>query len=73
MSTVLKVTQKKNLAKGKTDTYDGYDKPFRIVLEIEEYKQLDKPFNYGINQNAAKGVTLTRNNFLHYINEKSVD
>ncbi|MCQ2273922.1 MAG: restriction endonuclease-like protein [Bacteroidales bacterium] len=71
MSTVLKVTQKKNLAKGKTDTYDGYDKPFRIVLEIEEYKQLDKPFNYGINQNAAKGVTLTRKNFYDFIRKES--
>lgn len=51
---------------GKTSKYKGFDKPIRICLKLSEYKSLDKPFIYGIDRNAAIGVTLTRAQFKEY-------
>ena len=53
--------------------YKGYDKPIRIRLELGEFKKLDKPFIYGLDSNAAKGVTLTRAEFYDYIKNKSIE
>ena len=59
---------------GKTSRYGGFDKSIRISLKLADYKQLDKSFVYGIDSNAAKGITITRDEFRRYCstsNEKT--
>ena len=46
--------------------YQGYDKPYRVKLELGEYIQLDAPFTYGIDRNAAKGVAMPAKVFKEY-------
>ena len=53
--------------------YKGFDKTIRIRLELSSYKKLEKPFIYGLDSNAAKGVALTRSEFNDYVKNKSVD
>ena len=60
------------LLKDKTErfvkTYKGYDKPFRIRIELEEYKALTIPFTYGINNNAARGTSMSARTFKDFCN-----
>ncbi|MBR2607004.1 MAG: hypothetical protein IKC70_03645, partial [Bacteroidaceae bacterium] len=51
---------------GKTSKYKGFDKSIRICLRLSEHIPLDKPFTYGLDFNAARGVTLTRKEFNEY-------
>ena len=53
--------------------YKGFDKPIRIRLKLGKYKQLEKPFVYGVDSKAAKGVTLTREEFTNYMNADAKD
>lgn len=53
--------------------YKGFDKTIRICLELGSYKKLEKPFIYGLDSNAAKGVALTRSEFNDYVKNKAVD
>jgi hypothetical protein len=53
---------------GKTSKYKGFDKSIRICLRLSEYVPLNKPFIYGLDRNAAIGVTLTREQFREYCN-----
>lgn len=48
---------------GKTSKYKGFDKTIRISLSLSEYTLLDKPFTYGLDSNAAKGIALSREEF----------
>ena len=53
--------------------YKGFDKTIRIRLELGKYKKLEKPFIYGLDSNAAKGVALTRSEFNDYVKNKTVN
>ena len=53
---------------GKTSKYKGFDKAIRICLKLADYITLEKPFIYGLDRNAAIGVTLTRDEFKNYVN-----
>lgn len=53
--------------------YKGFDKTIRIRLELGSYKKLEKPFIYGLDSNAAKGVALTRSEFNDYVKNKALD
>ena len=46
--------------------YKGYDKPYRVRLELGQYMPLTSPFTYGIDQNAAKGVAMPARVFKEY-------
>ena len=46
--------------------YSGYDKLYRVKLELSQYTPLQYPFTYGIDQNAAKGVALPAQKFKEY-------
>ena len=46
--------------------YHGYDKPYRVKLELADYKALDSPFTYGLDRNAAKGVAMPAKVFKEY-------
>lgn len=46
--------------------YSGYDKPYRVKLELSQYTSLPYPFTYGIDQNAAKGVAMPAQKFKEY-------
>jgi hypothetical protein len=48
--------------------YKGYDKPFRIKIELEEYTRLPIPFTYGIDKNAARGISMSARTFKDYCN-----
>lgn len=59
-------------ALGKSTTrYKGYEKPIRICLVLGEFVKLPNPFRYGLDQNAAKGVTLSRREFNEYCKKRS--
>ena len=66
MSETLKKEKEELKKTGKTSKYGGFEKPIRICLKLADYKQLEQPFIYGIDRNAAKGVTLTREQFRNY-------
>lgn len=51
----------------KNGKYKGYDKPFRVQFLLGCYKKLLKPFTYGLDSNAAKGVALCRKDFQKYV------
>ncbi len=51
---------------GKISRYGGFDKSIRVSLKLAEYKLLDTPFIYGIDSNAAKGITITKEEFRRY-------
>lgn len=51
--------------------YGGYEKPYRVKLELGEYIPLTSPFTYGLNRNAAKGVAMPARVFKSYC--KQVD
>lgn len=53
--------------------YKGYDKTIRVKLSLTSYQKLDKPFRYGLDSNAAKGVALTRKEFNEYKKNKSIE
>lgn len=53
----------------KNGKYKGYDKPFRVQFSLCCYKNLLKPFTYGLDSNAAKGVALSRKEFRNYQNK----
>lgn len=53
--------------------YKGYDKTIRIRLDLGKYKKLEKPFTYGLDRNAAKGVALTQSEFSDYVKNKTID
>lgn len=64
---MLETDYNQRVAEGKNVTkYKGYDKYIRIQLELSAYKKLEKPFVYGLDGNASKGVILTRNEFNDY-------
>lgn len=46
--------------------YTGYNKPYRVKLELGQYVPLTSPFTYGIDQNAAKGVAMPARVFKEY-------
>lgn len=46
--------------------YTGYDKPYRVRLELGEYIPLISPFIYGLDRNAAKGVAMSARAFKEY-------
>lgn len=70
MSAQLAKNKEALTAAGKKLTYKGFDKPFRISLTLGEYKALPKPFTYGLDSNAAKGVVLSRKEFQEYCNKE---
>jgi hypothetical protein len=74
MKPVLDKDYNERVQKG-TDVnrYKGFDKTIRICLELGKYKKVEKPFIYGIDSNAAKGVALTRSEFKDYVKHKSVN
>lgn len=51
----------------KKGSYKGFDKPFRVQFTLGDYVKLDNPFVYGIDQNAAKGVAISRKEFQKYV------
>lgn len=55
---------------GKPIRYKGYDKPYRIVFRLGKYVELPKPFTFGLDGPASKGVALTRTKFNEYKNKK---
>ena len=46
--------------------YDGYERPFRVMMELGEYIPLSVPFTYGIDSNAARGVAMPAKTFREY-------
>ena len=73
MKEVLDNDYKTRNEQGKDVTrYKGYGKTIRIKLDLSRYKALENPFIYGIDSNVAKGVILTRKEFLNYVKTKSV-
>jgi hypothetical protein len=46
--------------------YTGYDKPYRVRLELGQYIPLTLSFTYGIDQNAAKGIAMPARVFKEY-------
>ena len=48
-------------------TKKGYDKPFRIRIELEEYKALSIPFKYGL-PDALRGTSIKDKKFKDYCN-----
>lgn len=50
--------------------YKGYDKPFRIKIELGAYTQIPKPFIYGIDPNAARGTAMAARTFKEYCIKK---
>ena len=68
MKEILQKELKELNASGKTSKYKGFDKSIRICLRLSEYVPLNKPFIYGLDRNAAIGVTLTREQFREYCN-----
>lgn len=46
--------------------YTGYDKPYRVRLELGQYIPLTSSFTYGIDQNAAKGIAMPARVFKEY-------
>jgi hypothetical protein len=48
------------------NTYKGYDKPYRIKIGLGDYTPLPKPFTYGIDRNAARGMALAARTFKEY-------
>ena len=46
--------------------YKGFDKPYRVKLELNDYTPLTIPFTYGIDKNAAKGVAISTITFKTY-------
>lgn len=74
MKAVLDKDYNERVQNGKdVSKYKGFDKTIRIRLILGKYKKLEKPFIYGLDSNAAKGITLTRSEFINYIKTKSVD
>lgn len=60
-------TEKNNLLNsGKKITYGGFDQPIRICLHLGKYIRLSKSFKYGIHNNSAKGIALSRKEFKEY-------
>ena len=49
--------------------YKGYDKPFRIQIEIGSYTKLSHQFTYGIDRNAARGTAMSARMFKEYCNK----
>ena len=49
-------------------SYKGYDKPFRIKIELGEYKALPKPFVYGIGNKAGRGTSMSARTFKIFCN-----
>lgn len=61
------IDAKELLDKDKGDKrYKGYDKPYRVRLELGDYFPLNFPFIYGLDRNAAKGVAMTARVFKEY-------
>lgn len=56
---------------GKTSKYKGFDKTIRISLSLSEYALLDKPFTYGLDSNAAKGLLCLEKNLKSYVNRRN--
>lgn len=74
MKSVLDNDYNERVKNGKdVSKYKGFDKTIRIRLKLGKYKKLEKPFVYGLDMNAAKGVTLTKAEFNDYIKTKSID
>ena len=74
MKAVLDKDYNERVQNGKdVKRYKGFDKTIRIRLELGKYKKLEKPFVYGLDSNAAKGVALTRSEFNDYVKNKAVD
>lgn len=71
MSEQLKIELARSNASGKKQNYSGFDKPIRIRLTLGEYEALPRPFVYGLNRNAARGVVLTRKEFREYCEERA--
>ena len=46
--------------------YQGYNKPYRVRIELGEYIALASTFIYGLDRNAAKGVTMSARSFKNY-------
>jgi len=53
--------------------YKGYDKPYRVRLELGQYMPLTSPFTYGIDQNAAKGVAIPARVFKEYCKKRAIE
>lgn len=67
VSSYAVIDAKELLDKDKRDKrYKGYDKPYRVRLELGDYIPLTTPFTYGIDQNAAKGVAMPARVFKEY-------
>ena len=74
MKSDLKKDYNERVQSGKdVSKYKGYDKTIRIRLGLGKYEKLEKPFIYGLDTKAAKGVTLTKAEFIDYIKSKSID
>lgn len=50
----------------KPGTYNGYDKPYRVMLKLGNYVKLETPFIYGISRLSAIGTTLNSTDFKKY-------
>lgn len=46
--------------------YNGYDKPFRIKIELGSYTPLPKPFTYGIDPIAPRGTAMAARKFKEF-------
>ena len=64
---LLKKEQQQLVESGKTSTYKGFASPIRICLKLGKYEKLQKPFVYGLDRNAAIGITMTRKEFKEYL------
>ena len=53
--------------------YKGYNKPFRIKIDLCDYTPLSKPFTYGIDRNAARGTAMSARTFKEYCNKVQAD
>ena len=63
-SEILRKDKKERFVK----SYKGYDKPFRIKIELGEYKALPKPFVYGIGNKAGRGTSMSARTFKIFCN-----
>lgn len=60
-------TLQRNKESKNVKSYKGYDKPFRIRIELEEYKALSIPFKYGL-PDALRGTSIKDKKFKDYCN-----
>jgi len=60
-------------SKGTNKIYKGYEQPIRIRLSLGDFTALEKPFVFGVNRTAGRGLTMTHRTFQLYCKGKKTD